>query len=68
MIYVKIPESLILEETPEILAAYCRLYLLYLRRGRGLNLSKFAREENLSYSITRRLLTVVKSQTGESKK
>jgi len=67
MIYAKIPESLILEETPEVLAAYCRLYLLYLRRGRALNLSQFARESGLSYSKSRRLLKVVKSQTGQQK-
>lgn len=59
-LYVKVPEHL-LEESPEVLWHYCRLYMTALSWQKS-NLSKYARENKLSYTTVRRLWKVAQEQ------
>jgi hypothetical protein len=61
-IYAKVPESL-LDESPEVVYWFCKLYLEALRRKP--NLAAFSRLSGLSYSTSRRLLKLVNSQLGK---
>lgn len=59
-LYVKVPERL-LEETPEVLWHYCRLYMVALSWQKS-NLLKYSRENKLSYTTVRRLWAIAKEQ------
>lgn len=59
-LYVKVPEHL-LEESPEVLWHYCRLYMLALSWQKS-NLLKYSRENKISYTTVRRLWKVAQKQ------
>tara|TARA_Y100000004_G_scaffold50663_1_gene55923 strand:+ start:195 stop:392 length:198 start_codon:yes stop_codon:yes gene_type:complete len=59
-LYIKMPISL-LEEDQGAVWHYSQLYLMLLRRQK-INLTKYAKDNKLSYNTARRLLRLAKQQ------
>lgn len=59
-LYIKMPISL-LEEDQGAVWHYSQLYLMLLRRQK-INLTQYAKDNNISYNTARRLLRLAKQQ------
>ena len=62
-LYIKMPISL-LEEDQGAVWHYSQLYLMLLRRQK-INLTKYAKDNKLSYNTARRLLKLAKQQRSK---
>jgi len=62
-LYIKMPVSL-LDENQAAVWHYSQLYLMILRRQR-INLTKYAKANNISYNTARRLLKLAKQQRSK---
>ena len=62
-LYIKMPISL-LDEDPAAVWHYSQLYLMILRRQR-INLTQYAKSNNIKYNTARRLLRLAKQQRSK---
>jgi len=65
-LYAKVPESIINEDSPEVLYHYCQIYMLEIKH-RKYSLSKYAKQKNYSYVTCRRLQKIAKQMLNKNK-